>query len=815
MTSLSSLPEKIISDEAVFKILKHRYPFLFSKMSGLELEKHSFFQESVGVIARIEKLCGDIKNNVVFTQADYDQALEDGDQKRLKDICTYFSHLRHHEFLFSNTFVSLNKNYSIFKESYEISESIYKNRHNLLNVNSPDEEEVNQYTITLSGDLHNFDSVWNPITFPHKKVFSLVEKVRLSLEKHLDVEQKAYEQQQQTILEQFNNFDHLIIEHPSVYVACMDIRLINDHSNRKRENQEQFIQSCLSFIPDLIACINKLSGLLKSYVKIEDDGQLGLKLHTVLILKSSEKIDEEGLRNYLAQLIVHQSQGFTRFIITNWSEVIRTHFSKKAVGLIQSRHANSINAFKYWVLSYFFKVDSFIKFYATDQNGQDVPLNHTYSHSNPVIENFSLQGKTRDFSSIKPLKQLVMEQDKKSVWSTTHLSKEVQHYIKMARLVYLEDLSYGEWKHDIRLLIKIEIFVESCKHAKTLAFDISKRYYKEQCTLKELESSMTRIGKQFLILCENLDKEWATNWNFVEEENPFSYNVQLFLDYIKEEALETITLFSFPITYDLLEQVNQKVKHIYSNLSSLPISDQQESSAERCAIINYRNYQKREVQAVKYIKEIFKKDCVIYRMQFYYNVIGHDIKQSAKSKLFTQFIRLAKRAKPLSFMYGYIGRWQKDIDQNSMVHIIFLLNPKHLEETKNFISEMDQRWEEFLKDYLWSAIHFENDGDEIKTVQNTLEEDTVFTIEPIMFDSSTEALPLMNSIPELNSSVCHIETIHKSRQQAFIKNVIPYFAYKDLFEPELTDKPAKRFIKGTLPRQKRASKKPDSEVAAE
>lgn len=418
----------------------------------------------------------------------------------------------------------------------------------------------------------------------------------------------------------------------------------------------------------------------------------------------------------------------------------------------------------------------------------------------PKIRHYNLNYQNPiQFSSLekKLLGQLVKEHDQKLLWKTNHLPQDTQHYLQMAHLVYLERSEDNPaLATQLETIIQIEIFMECLKHSPRSAFDLPLEPAGSSYTIKEFENSITRVGKQFLFLYKKIYLDTHVTW-LINNQNSLSSNIKsFFLHNSNIKRFVKIHLLADSVNFvDLAKVLNKRIQHIYLRSYNTFRDLEQENSVKQSSALKSLSFNKRVTQAITYVKPFFKTDSVLYRMQFKAEKVDTRMAQAEMAILLTKFIHIAKRARPLSFMKGYIGRWEEDAEQNPFVDIIFILDANHQNTALSFDEEMNQRWNKFLK----SAAE--------KTTCKAIDEERIV--------GTAELIPLINSVSELNSMVCHIETMHKAKQIAFIKTVIPYFAYKDLFEPELMDKPAKRFFRGTLPGKKRVRKQSDSEIPAE
>lgn len=84
-------------------------------------------------------------------------------------------------------------------------------------------------------------------------------------------------------------------------------------------------------------------------------------MHCILIFKHSPKFDEQDLVEQMQDVFDFNFRNQFYIQVQNWNEVVRKNFSNKAVGHIGKANHGKIEQFKYWILSYFYLVDHYIK----------------------------------------------------------------------------------------------------------------------------------------------------------------------------------------------------------------------------------------------------------------------------------------------------------------------------------------------------------------------------------------------------------------------------------------------------------------------
>jgi hypothetical protein len=139
------------------------------------------------------------------------------------------------------------------------------------------------------------------------------------------------------------------------------------------------------------------------------------------------------------------------------------------------------------------------------------------------------------------------------------------------------------------------------------------------------------------------------------------------------------------------------------------------------------------------------------------------------------FIRFGKRAKPLSWMHGYIGIWQEDATFNPFADVVLFLDHQAYDQRDNIIQQINDYWTKFI-------------GSKIESIMG---------ISKVDVSGLALSVNLLFSIAEMNQPYLLIESTDITKQKLIIDKLIPYFSYRDLYQCESTDIIPKAFIKGS------------------
>jgi len=398
----------------------------------------------------------------------------------------------------------------------------------------------------------------------------------------------------------------------------------------------------------------------------------------------------------------------------------------------------------------------------------------------------------------KNLAQVLQEwKAPKSIWDIKYLDKHVVDRLLVGQIYYKEFCAeqglpklYGEW------LFLIEVFIETLLHNQYPAFNevrtVNQIHF---LNAKDIQISATQLGQQYWSLVKQVANDanflqWIDNliqhgglktWWFGREENLMFWRDfhKNFIDFI----------FDQPIACTALGQLNINLLNLKSDLIQKQVSEVgSRTSLEK----QYAQGLLRQTLTRQYLNRVLEQNCWAYRITVGVRSSKGSIDQSEFSKLFTEFMRLAKRAKPCYWLRGYVGIWQ---EKNKLVmpeftlDVVMFFNDRCQEQLFTVVQDLNQRWNKFL---------------DTKAVQILKLQDA----ENIRYFGSIEPKILMRSIDGLNTAhkeqntyhVC-IEASDRKMKKMVIEHVIPYFVYRDVFQTTFRQSVPKVFIKGAIPKK--------------
>ena len=781
----------IIKNEDLFKLFFNKVPYIWSELdSSLKNDEtyqlNCLYKESVLVMEAFDKFVDDVKSGSVpqVTQLQInitEHAEFDG------VFLPYFKKLEFNRRIFDLTCLELGLNWAYFQKFLE--EDAVK-----LPSNTPGIEKV----LLNSSGSSELRQQWSPSKSPHKKIYRL-NNFFLDLQKDpLYIEQKDKQTQQvaDKINDAFSDFDTLLSIHQEVYILVLDIRFVRIVNQAENESLEQLIEQVLKDRAKIQKTIFKLiPSWLRAYAKLEHDYQNGLKLSCVFILRRLHIDQEDEIAAHLQVLLKKDFRHFNAIEVIKGNRFVRTHGNKYAVGHVGIDTPNCVEQFKYWVLSYFFKIDSVAKLIHPQITFEVNEVFDGLNWEQPDIHYPAVSSKKTP--QPKNLAQVLQEwKAPKGILYVKHLGKQVADRLLVAQIYYKEFCAeqglpeqYGEW------LFQIEVFIETLLHNQYPAFSpVGSEHQSYFLSAKDLQTSATQLGHQYW----SLVKQFANDLSFVER---IDYLINCGLRtwwFGREKNLMLLRnfhnnfigfIFDQPIPYPALGQLNIKLQNlrIYFITKQATELDKREILEKQ-----YAQCARRKTDTREYLDRVLEPNCWAYRITVGVRSSKGRIEQSEFAKLFTEFMRLAKRAKPCYWLRGYIGIWQEkkiQVMPEFTLDVVLFFNDRCQGQLFTVVQDLNQRWNSFL---------------DTKAVQILKLQDA----ENIRYFGLIEPKILMRSVDGLNTAykaqntyhVC-IETFDLKMKKMVIEHVIPYFTYRDVFQAPFRQNVPKVFIKGAIPKK--------------
>jgi hypothetical protein len=503
---------------------------------------------------------------------------------------------------------------------------------------------------------------------------------------------------------------------------------------------------------------------------LEPSQEFGFNLHLVLVLNEDKFFSESTFIAKLKKQLISEIDIFSdRLAIQNWNEIIRKNFSKKAIGLIRNGDVPALNENWYWVFSYFFVVNQVFRFNA----GFD-------------IDQLRIPDKAQSGDLITSPSHNASEtkSDNSELFANRkHLARPVQQYLSYADLTYsiYSYLPVNKGGHLTlgHLLGRIEVFCETLKIVKSELFIIPNKVLFGFYLTQEYSKMHTRLGRMWLDIFKTLLVELDLFQHLSSA--PFrSQNVLSFLNFLQANWSELQELQLQSLNDVTMVQLNEKMSLLKDELSHHDFIRSKTSLDS--------NFKK----LTKYTRYLLAKDVYALRIQIELNTPNKSLNQTEQSPILTEFLRVGQSAQPLSWLRGYLLRWdQYDCVQQQSRQIyadltlFFEYQPKL----------QDANLPEKLRQYLAKFIARYNEKKKLSNSANEIH-------------YSMRSCNIFTPKTELRHEVLKIETIDKNVRKSFLKYYLPYFYFLDFFilwvDME-NGKKIKRYTKGQEPKAKKIS----------
>ncbi|QQC84981.1 hypothetical protein I9054_001245 [Acinetobacter bereziniae] len=732
-----------ISNEDFFKLLKHKIPTSYSTRYTGALSEKIIFKETIEALKRINYFAQEVSDGIWDAELLTLRFRHQEDQQQLAEFCDSFNGIRLQKDLFPHPEIF---NHLFFKSVYEVY------------------VQLDKYAeVAFIYDTHHQIIPWMTRNIPYEHIAQLITQVGYQIEhgmnEHREQERNVFDK----LIQHAQIFDHLLGAHSSLNVFTIDIR-IQDFL-RPRSDLLTQVGGLNSPIHDIKLILARFPDLLNGLTKIETHGaKEDLNLHCILILKPSKNFSEKKSIDVLQQQIQNFLGNSYYVSIRNWNEVIRRNYSKIAVGLIKKSQPKNAEAFKYWVLSFFFTLDLYIQPKLPNHLKNHLATNETLDAYPKTVVADKLDLNPKNYismeSSLKELEKankalskanqpFLSESERKSVWSTRSLSKTSQAYIEAVKHYYCEIESDPE---TIQSIIHIEIFIETLVTTRLMAFELSVSGDQEMLTRQVLHGAITRLGKQFILLGESKleNPVIRTKQDFELHENGLIQN--------SREALQQLT--SLQVSKESIRRINSSILNLRRIFTEMSFG-YNDKSIKETRINAYRKYKKRLEVATILFQHLMKQDCLIFRLTVELILESEFITQEKLAILWTAFLHHAQRAKPLSWKTGYFGLWHQNEKGHFYADVFIVFDDRAFTDPTSIINVLNRKWVQFIKSKAHLILEMEE--------------------KPNFKSCKIQGKSIMQTNEEYSLDRLLIESTNKQRKSDFLQKIIPTFLSHSIF----------------------------------
>ncbi|KQW99759.1 hypothetical protein ASC84_19915 [Acinetobacter sp. Root1280] len=764
-----------ISNENFFKLLKHKIPTLYSTRYTDVLSEKIIFKETIEALKRIYDFAQEVSDDIWDVEVFISKFRHKNDHQQLAEFCQLFNAIRLQKELFPHPEIF---NHLFFKSVYEVYVQLDKGadhdirkKYGILGYRPLSKEKQEEFAeVAFIYDTHHQITPWMTRNIPYERIAQLITHVGYQIEHGMNDHRKQEKNVFDKLIQQAQSFDHLLGTHSSLNVFTIDIR-IQDFLKPRSDLLDQVGRVQNSPIQDIKHILARFPDLLSGLTKVETHGaKEDLNLHCILILKPSKKFSEKKSIEVLQQQI-QNFLGISYYVsIRNWNEVIRKNYSKNAVGLIKNSQIKNVQAFKYWVLSFFFRLDLYIQPKLPNHLKDHLATNGTLDAYLKTVAADNLNSKNYiiEESSLKELKKVhkalskgyqpfLSESERKSVWSTRSLSKTSQAYIEAVKHYYREIEPDSE---KLQSMIHIEIFIETLVTTELKAFELSVSGDQKMLTRQILHGAITRLGKQFILLGES------------KLENPVIRTIQDFelhengLIQESKNALKQLT--SLQVSKESIQSINSSIFNLRRIFTEMSLGSNDKSIKE-IRINAYRKYKKRLEVATILFQHLMKKDSLIFRLTVELILESEFITQEKLAILWTAFLHHAQRAKPLSWRTGYFGLWRQDEIGHFYADVFIVFDDRAFADPTSIIQGLNIKWIKFVKNKAQSILEMNE--------------------KPHFKSHKIQGKSIMQINEEYSLNRLLIESTNKQRKSDFLQKIIPTFLSHSMSSPQLRKLP--------------------------
>ena len=412
----------------------------------------------------------------------------------------------------------------------------------------------------------------------------------------------------------------------------------------------------------------------------------------------------------------------------------------------------------------------------------------------------------------------LVAQDNKGLASSIKADQFAKEYLQVVDILYRElEAEYDDfpvehqktnpyrryveegYSWNVRTLMRIEVFMLTLLQHSTPAF----LYSKEQMSQirmespKQLEQRVTRLGREFLFLWNEMDSIKQLKGNY------FTRNVQILADFFESEDPSTKKFGGFDIKRkDANPESLEKLSNLFIKLvgfarrgkfqpntrDNRPRAGFVEPVAEivkPSSITMTKDWIKRSQQlreAIDYFRRYKQKNIVLYRFQIQLELKNSKVPYEQFQKFFGIVNKKAVRPQSFKGYLDFLYFWKENfITQDLIQDMIIILDASSLidvpeqDDQKAKLRDIPAEFFEYMRMIL-------NENSEIFGDQKPVLK---------LFPISVMQGKVWNMPAELI-----IETGDKEKRAFFENCILPYFVYMEIFDVDYSDDIKNRFKRG-------------------
>lgn len=814
----------------IFRILKERHSGYW--LADDKQSRNLTYSQYLDTLMAIEEFVIDVELEKVPSLEKYDAYKKNDNQPKLLEIQAYFSKLRYDLPVVKN--IEFSERYNIFDMVFS-KERVRSHLQRLANqtINSPlnrvgDTEAVNSDSdaeVKLATNAEIFLRNVKEI----KRNLQGIHTQELIAKREWGARQ-AYKQMKEYLESCFQVC-------PTVHVLCMDFGYLVTKMPNDICKPSISLDIIIRHWGELRQRLAIELDVLGHIERLEFSDPKGYSIYTVLLLKHHHDRTEDEWVIFFGNLWRGITQPWGAYHCFNPDIAA---IDKNATGIISSEQTNKRHAFNRWVLEYMAFSGIYWKVDTQEYANQSVWQTGKF----PQAETVTVEPEQ---PIRQPLHQLLLgAKDAHHLWDidnvgSSYLSTKYKE-IACIYQAFRASAEFGQLPlHLYDLFEKIEYFMVHLMCYRLPAFDVlhTTSFNSEYDFVKR----MTKLGKQLIFIERSFTKIDFDNFILSVMHN-LSTSVLLFFTVAftqkSEDTPKTWSLFRFDqrplITREEAMFYNGIVLRIrkYLNLELGAFENLGDESSflmsflvERMRFLSLNaneNTGKRNKNAgnsaiglkmivkdlslqqmlkrqsdtlnstydstVLYVKEVLKNDTLLICIRLYLKAqTPVPLPHSIFSSVLSEFMRLGRNKKPLSWTVGYIGRWEVSSGQ-SYARVIFMLDSNKVEDVDSVASEISNYWAKIVTDHA-------------EKIQLKISPDTT----PLVLESATSKSEIFQYHEFFSDFFCRVDRSDRIKQQAFIQQIVLVLVKKNLYFWGQFSKLANHLIKGDKPRFAPSDKK--------
>lgn len=561
----------------------------------------------------------------------------------------------------------------------------------------------------------------------------------------------------------------------------------------------------------LTGCCNAILAsydLLTSYSTLELGVNFCIILKVVLVFREKRNLNFHVLKLSLKNNFIKQmndteegkKQDF-KITIRDMGEIIK-YLDDRYSDVIMYRSTAARNAFEYWLLGYFYRVNYFLKpelGTIGDTPFIDKHSDNIFVYSSKLVPDEKKAPRQKQNSPVQQVKffsQLHFSKQQKHIWRITDLPEHVEEDLRLITLFYKHSFSEQELGltrenlfklgKKLALLLHIEHFMRLLQYKS----DSACVGLRSKLTISEITKNplkkLSKQAKQYLTIFNSMPQE-PRSLNEMLTSSEIGWRVKFFVTVFKKYGTE------IPLGMRGVHELERRLKRFKVltqdkiNQQAIPDLFKMEKLA---AIMLRRNQQ----NALDYLKNSLVEDVLAFRLQLSYNQaegknssLTFDEENIAFNELLSHFLKDLKRTKKNSnaVLLAFIGTRLFKAKRLS-ADITFFFSAKDLsdyddEENKKRIEETIEKVQSYWKEYIKNKqIHRKQTAQYIKgqTVENIAEQNKDSQHTPDMYDLSNyvfQAISKYLTISEEKCSFTILKLHEDKRLQQLQSSIVDFY----------------------------------------